>query len=247
MGVSEALAALLFPIFGGLIGFALLRVFGFRGFVREGVLVGVLTFFIAILIQSPVQQLPLLLHLISVYGPNILTNTTRVVEYVLAQGALFIALLSLWMGFAAAALQSGLKLLFVRGRSSVYAVSVGVGFGFVEALFIGVNGMLAMLFTVENVSSPLAHLYVGFMLSAIGRLFALLFHTGSTLLIFSFWKKGKWLQGLLITIAIHTAIDTLATAYQLTKGIAVLAIAEATAGLAGLCLVLAQRKTLAIR
>ncbi|MCQ5341298.1 MAG: hypothetical protein NO483_06320, partial [Candidatus Methanomethylicia archaeon] len=105
----------IFPIIGGLFGIIFLRLIGFKKFNIGDLLLGFVVFFISIIIQSFIQQLPFIIYIGNLANP--MEVQTKIMKYILSQGLLMILLLSIWFGFIAAIIQSGFKYLFIRNKS----------------------------------------------------------------------------------------------------------------------------------
>lgn len=231
----------LFPVLGGLLGLVFLRVLGFKKFAGGDLLLGFVVFFISIIVQSPIQQLPIIQL---AFSTSIISNLTspsnlteiqaKVVEYILARGLFFVVTLSIWLGYVAAVVQSGFKYLFARNKSYTICANIGAGFGLVEAFYIGINGLLAQLLVSRQLDIPIYYYAV----SGLERFSAFLFHVGSTLYLFDSLKKRRGLLGFLVIIAIHGLMDSLAAFYQFTRSPIILILAEIVALLAGLLLTL---------
>ena len=227
---------LIFPIIGGLFGIIFLYLLGFRKFNLGDLLLGLVVFFISIIIQSIIQQLPII-HF--VFSENILiTNPieiqTRIINYILNQGLLFISLLSIWLGFIAAIIQSGFKYIFIRNKSYSISMNIGAGFGLTEAFYIGINGFISQFLIGQQFNIPIYY----YIISGFERFSVVLFHIGSTLYIFDSIKRGKGLIGFLIIVAIHGLIDFLAVFYQFTGNFIILISTEIIVLLIGLFLTL---------
>ncbi len=227
---------LLFPILGGLAGLVFLYVIGFRRFIGGDLILGLIIFFLALVIQSLIQ--PLLLVQIA-FSASITFG--KVVEYIIAQGLPLIILVSLWFGLVAATVQSFLKYIFVRGKSYVTSANIGAGFGLTEAFFVGLSGFIVQFIAVmgETPVSIIANVPLHYYpIASLERFSALLFHFGSTIYIFDSAKIGKWLQGLLVIIALHGLIDFLAAFSQLTGNPIAVVVTEITTLLVGVGLTL---------
>lgn len=214
---------LLFSILGGFAGLLLIRALGFKKFTGGEFLLGLAIFFISILVQSPIQQLPML---------SMGRNQEEIVKFILSQGLGFMVILSLWFGFVAGFMQSSFKYVFARNKSYSAALNIGMGFGLTEAFYIGITGAISSLTMVVNV--PI-HIYA---ISALERFSATIFHIGSTMFIVDMFKKKKGLLGLFAIVAVHGFIDTLAALYQLTQSQLLLISTEISVLIAGLFLTL---------
>lgn len=214
---------LVFPILGGLAGLILIRILGFKKFTGGEFLLGLVIFFISMIIQSPIQQLPML------YMGR---SQEEIINFILSQGFGFILIVSLWTGFIAGFIQSGFKYIFARNKSYSAALNIGLGFGLTEAFYIGIIGTVASLMTV--ISAPI-YMYG---ISAIERFSTTVFHIGSTMFIVEMFKKKRGLLGLLIIVIIHGLMDTLAALYQLIPSQALLIATEVSILIVALLLTL---------
>ncbi|MDH5806710.1 MAG: YhfC family glutamic-type intramembrane protease [Candidatus Methanomethylicaceae archaeon] len=210
----------LFPILGGFVGLILIRILGFKKFTGGEFLLGFVIFFFSMIIQSPIQQLPIL---------SMGRNQEEIINFILTQGFGFILIISLWIGFIAGFVQSGFKYIFARNKSYSAALNIGLGFGLTEAFYIGI---ISSLMTVINVP-----IYM-YGISMIERFSATIFHIGSTMFIVDMFKKRRGLLGLLIIIIIHGLIDTLAALYQIMLNQLLLIITEFSILIIGLFLTL---------
>lgn len=222
------------PILGGLAGLAFVRLLGFRMFTGGELLLGLVIFAISLVVQQPLQQLPLLLKLL----PEILINPTgaqRIIrEFVGGLDPVSLVALALWLGFVAGLVQSLFKYLFAGKRGYRDALNIGLGFGVTEAFFVGIVGFIQLTLLAVPINQPL---YVH-ALSALERFSVTLFHAGSTLLLVDMVKKGKRYLGLALVTAVHGTIDTLASLTQLVGGGALLVATEVATAIAGLIMVL---------
>lgn len=231
----------IFPVLGGLSGLLFLRILGFRKFAGGDLLLGSIIFLLSIIIQSPIQQLPIIHLALSTGIISSVTNLGRlpeiqenIIKVIVAQGMFFILALSIWLGYIAALVQSGFKYIFVRNKSYTISMNIGAGFGLIEAFYIGINGYLTQLFTSGLTDLPMYY----YTISGLERFSAFLFHVGSTLYIYDALKKGKRLLGFLLIVMLHGFMDSLAALYQFTGSFLILIIAEIVVLLAGLLLTL---------
>ncbi|MDW7970971.1 MAG: YhfC family glutamic-type intramembrane protease, partial [Nitrososphaerota archaeon] len=123
-------------------------------------------------------------------------------KLILSQG--FMVGISLWL--IAGLVRSGFKYIFIRNKSYTGALNIGLGFGLTEAFHIGVSGLIASV--AAGLTIPI------YMISALERFSATMFHTGSTIFMVDMVKK-KGILGLILIIVIHGTIDTLI--YQFTQ------------------------------
>ncbi|MDV3104765.1 YhfC family intramembrane metalloprotease [Thermococcus waiotapuensis] len=188
-----------FIILGTLLAWATVYAVGFRKQRWAEFLLGFAAFFIAMLVQNPVQQLPLL-------GVGIRSN-----EDVVARGMAFTVAVALWLGLAAGFVQEGVKYAFVRERKLREAVFVGLGFGVTEAVFMAVATALPLL---SRGLSPEASLLEA-LFSMGERYFVTLFHVGTAVLLTYYAQKGAGKRGLLYMVGLHTVLDTGAAYSQL--------------------------------
>jgi len=204
--------SLLFPIIGGLLAWFTIYLLGFKKQIWTAFLLGLAIFFLAMLVQSPIQQLPLL-------AMGIMSN-----QDVLARGLLFTLATAIWLGFVAGLVQEGFKYVFIRGKDMRFALFVGLGFGITEVVMIVVNALIAALLLGKSLDAPPAAM----LLSLVERYFAVLFHIGTTIFLAYAYNLGFGKRGLVAMVAIHTVVDSLVAYYQLTQNIALLYILEGT-------------------
>lgn len=190
--------AVLFPILGGIFALITFYVLGFRLRGAELIL-GFFLVVITLFLQNPIQQAPFL-------ALGIRSNSD-----VLARGASFVVLASIWLGFVAGFFQEGLKYLFVRNKTLKAALFIGVGFGLGEAILIPVLQIIQM--EAIQVEAP----QFALLLSMGERYLAALFHAGTTILLAYAYKKGFGRKALLSLSVAHGAVDSFASHYQLTQ------------------------------
>jgi hypothetical protein len=222
----------IFPIIGGLFGIIFLRLIGFKKFNIGDLLLGFVVFFISIIIQSFIQQLPFIIYISNLANP--MEVQTKIMKYILSQGLLMILLLSIWFGFIAAIIQSGFKYLFIRNKSYSISMNVGAGFGLIEAFYIGISGLISQFLIAQQFNIPIYY----YLISGLERFSVLLFHAGSTLYLFDSIKRRKGLIGFLVIVFIHGLIDFLAVLYQFTGSLIILVLTEVITLLTGLLLTL---------
>ncbi len=199
-----------FPIAGGLLAWATLYFLGFKRQRWGEFLLGLAAFFVAFIVQSPVQQLPLL-------GIGIRSNAD-----VLARGTAFVVAVSVWLGLVAGVVQEGVKYFLVKDKSPNAGLFMGLGFGITEVLFIVGTALSAAFTTGEPLDVPLS----AAVLSMLERYFVVLFHVGTGIYLAYASQNGFGKRGLIAMIGLHAIIDSLAAYYQLTKSEPVLYGAE---------------------
>nr|WP_297506258.1 YhfC family intramembrane metalloprotease [Thermococcus sp.] len=190
-----------FPILGGLLAWATVYLIGFRRQRWGELLLGFAAFFIAIFVQNPLQQLPLL-------GIGIRSNAD-----VVSRGTAFTVAVALWLGLIAGLVQEGVKYYLVKERKLREAVFVGLGFGVTEAFFVA--GVSVLMVTIHG-GSPEVPLPTA-LLSLSERYFVTLFHVGTAVLLAYYAQKGLGKRGLLYMIGLHTVLDTGAAYFQLIQ------------------------------
>ncbi|NJE05810.1 YhfC family intramembrane metalloprotease [Thermococcus sp. M36] len=190
-----------FPILGGLLAWATLYFLGFEKQRWGEFVLGLAAFFIAMIIQNPVQQLPLL-------GMGIKSNAD-----VIARGTAFVMGVSIWLGLIAGIVQEGAKYLLVKGKSLNTGLFMGLGFGITEVFVIAGAALAGALATGKPLDVPLSTA----LLSMLERYFVVLFHVGTGIYLAYAYREGYGKTGLLAMIGIHTVTDSLAAYYQLTK------------------------------
>ncbi|ASJ10404.1 hypothetical protein A3L12_03365 [Thermococcus sp. P6] len=207
-----------FPVLGGLLAWATIYFMGFKRQRWGELLLGLAAFFIAMILQNPLQQLPLL-------GMGIKSNAD-----VIARGTAFVAGVSLWLGLVAGVVQEGVKYLLVKGKSLNAGLFMGLGFGITEVFFIVAMSVVGSLTTGEALEvQPGTAL-----LSMVERYFAVLFHVGTGIYLAHSYTKGRGRTGLVAMIGLHTLIDSLSAYYQLTKSAAILYGVEVVVALSAL-------------
>jgi len=205
-----------FPLIGGVAAVVFVWLLGLRKFSAVGLIFGVLALVISVLIQSPIQQLPVIValapRLASVKSVEELQQLVR--EFIESIGIMGVVGLSLWLGFVAGAVQTVFKYLFITPilkRSYRGALSVGLAFGLAEAVFVAV----LFLSAAANIPEiPVWMLAVSAAASAFERFSAALFHIGTSLYIADAARRGAALRGVLTVATIHGFIDTAAALYQ---------------------------------
>lgn len=207
-----------FPILGGLLAWATLYFMGFEKQRWGEFVLGLAAFFIAMIIQNPIQQLPLL-------GMGIKSNAD-----VIARGTVFVIGVSVWVGLIAGIVQEGAKYLLVKGKSLNTGLFMGLGFGITEVFVIAGAALAGALATGKPLDVPLSTT----LLSMVERYFVVLFHVGTGIYLAYAYREGYGKTGLLAMIGIHTVIDSLAAYYQLTKSEPVMYTVEFITALAAL-------------
>ncbi len=190
-----------FPIAGGLLAWATVYFLGFKRQKWGEFILGVAALFIALILQNPIQQLPLL-------GMGIRSNAD-----VLARGTAFVVGVSVWLGLVAGVVQEGVKYFLVKGKSLKTGLFMGLGFGVTEAFIIAVKALAGALATGESLNVPLGTAII----SMLERYFVALFHVGTATYLAYAYREGYGKTGLLAIIGLHTAVDSMVAYYQLTK------------------------------
>ena len=190
-----------FPILGGLLAWGTLYFLGFKKQRWGEFLLGLAAFFIALIVQNPVQQLPLL-------GMGIRSNAD-----VLARGTAFVIGVSIWLGLIAGTMQELAKYFLVKGKSLNTGLFMGLGFGMTEVFVIAGATLAGALATGEPLDVPLSTAVI----SMLERYFVVLFHVGTGIYLAYACREGFGRKGLLAMIGIHSVIDSLAAYYQFTK------------------------------
>lgn len=211
-----------FAILGATVAWLFIRLLGFKRYIAGELILGLVIFFISIIIQQIIQQLPLI------------TSGIKTTSDIVSKGVSFILLVSIYLGFVAGLIQSLFKYIFGKDKSYVEALNIGLGFGLTEAFTIALYQILSTILTGKVVDVSIVSCFV----SVLERFSAVLFHVGSLLFLISFVKKKKGMIGLTILIFIHGTIDSLAVYYQLTMNNLVLLLVELIALVTGLFLTL---------
>jgi len=158
-------------------------------------ILGAAAFLIALFLQGPTQQIPLVLV------------GVRTLYDIVARGFLFIVATSLYMGFIAGIFQEVFKYLFIKKGSPDHGLQVGLGFGLAELIYLATYAFMSL--AIFGVSSEGGG-FVQYTIPGIERFLVLIFHT-LTALYMCVYK----LRGLLIAILSHGAIDSLAACMQI--------------------------------
>jgi len=208
-----------FPLIGGVAAVVFVWLLGLRKFTAAGLVFGALALVISVIVQNPIQQLPVIValapKLVSVKSFEELQQLIK--EFMEGIGLAGVVGLSLWFGFAAGAVQTGFKYLFISPilkRSYRGALSVGLAFGLAEAVFVAVTSLLASAVIPEI---PIWMIAASAAASAFERFSAALFHVGTSLYIADAARKGAALRGILIVTTIHGFIDSAAALYQIAQ------------------------------
>ena len=209
-----------FPIIGGLLAWATVYFLGFEKQRWGEFVLGLAAFFIAMFVQSPIQQLPLL-------GMGIKSNAD-----IVARGIAFTIGASIWIGLVAGVVQEGAKYILVKGKSLNTGLFMGLGFGITEVFVIAGAALAGALLTGEALDVPLGTA----LLSMIERYFVVLFHVGTGIYLAYAYREGFGRSGLLAMIGVHTVIDSLSAYYQLTKNVRVLYTVEVITAVVALVL-----------
>jgi len=213
-----------FPLIGGVAAVVFVWLLGLRKLSAAGLIFGVLALVISVLIQRPLQSLPIIIalapRLASVKGAEELQQLVR--EFIESIGLAGAAGLSLWSGFVAGAVQTGFKYLFISPvlkRSYRGALSVGLAFGFAEAVFAAVLSLLAATSIPEV---PAWMIAASAAASAFERFSVALFHIGTSLYIADAARRDAALRGVLTVTSIHGLMDTATALYQTAQTYGVL-------------------------
>jgi len=210
-----------FLIIGGLLAWLTLYFFGFKKTMWAEFILGIVIFFLALIIQQPIQQLSLL-------GLGITSN-----QDIVARGALFTIETAVWLGVVAGLTQEGMKYLLVRKRSLKAALFVGLGFGIIEVVFLVVTGIISAASIDRPLEAPLGVA----LLSLFERYFAVLFHVATTIFLAYAYTSGFGKQGLASMVALHALIDSIAAYYQLTQSSVAMYLVEALFAIATILLI----------
>ncbi|WP_456326921.1 DUF3887 domain-containing protein [Palaeococcus sp. (in: euryarchaeotes)] len=198
-GLPLALTVI-FPILGGILALITFYALGFKLRGAELIL-GFFLVVITLFVQNPIQQAPFL-------ALGVKSNSD-----VLARGASFVVLASIWLGFVAGFFQEGLKYIFVRNKTLRAALFIGVGFGLGEAILIP---FIQLVQSMALGSAPSSTLMVS-LLSMGERYLAALFHAGTTIVLAYAYKNGFGRKALLSLSIAHGVVDSFAAHYQLTQ------------------------------
>jgi len=157
-------------------------------------MLGAAAFFIAIFIQTPVQQFPLLFEGI------------KTVEDIIYRG-IFVTLGAVfYMGFIAGIIQEVVKYVFLKRDNVNIGLHVGLGFGVAELVYLLIY---AVVITVVFGSSSNNISSIWYLFPGIERFLVIIFHTVTAIYMALYGKNG-----LLVAIISHGAIDSLAACIQ---------------------------------
>jgi hypothetical protein len=188
-----------FPLLGGLLAWATVYFLGFKKQKWAELILGGVAFILAMVVQNPIQRLPLL-------GIGIRSNAD-----VVARGTVFTVGVALWVGIVAGFVQEGVKYFLVKDKGTRTALFVGLGFGITEALFIAVAPIIAVAATGGKIDVPV----IQALLSMAERYLAVLFHVGTTIYLAYAVRNGFGGKGFLAMAVLHGFVDTLAAYGQL--------------------------------
>ena len=207
-----------FPLVGGIIAVLFVWLLGLRRFTVSGLVFGALAILFSLVVQDLLQDLPLLIALRSeLAGVTSVEEVQRVVrEFLEGIGLAGVIGLCLWTGFVAGVVQTGFKYLFISivlWKSYRGALSLGLSFGFTEAVIVAALALL-LASILASETTPLWMATLSGMVAAFERFSATLFHVGTSLYIAHTANQGAALRGVLAVTAIHGSIDTAAAIYQ---------------------------------
>ncbi len=189
---------ILFPFLGGLLGFLVFYLLGFKDIKFKELGIGLLLLLLTVFFQPIIQNFPFI-----ILGMN--SNAS-----IVARGLGFTILTSLWIGFVAGSFQQIIRYPFAVKRPVKQAIFIGIGFGLSEAI-------IFPLFSLLPSNAPPTSLSVGLnFLSLAERFFVTIFHGTSTAILSYAYSKDKGFKALLGLIIAHGIIDTFAANYQLT-------------------------------
>jgi len=200
----------IFPIIGAALAWLTIYLLGFKRVLWKEFVLGLAIFLLAMFVQSPVQQLPLL-------AIGIKSN-----QDVILRGVVFTVGTAIWLGLIAGIVQEGFKYIFVKGKNLRKAVFIGLGFGITEVAMLLISQLIALILLGSSLEAPMDMA----LLSSIERYFAVLFHIATTMFLAYAYTQGYGKRGLIMMILLHTLIDSMAAYYQLTQSIELLYILE---------------------
>ncbi len=183
-----------FPLLGGFLAWVTIYFLGFKRQKWAELILGGIAFILAMIVQNPIQQLPLL-------GAGVRSNAD-----VIARGTVFTVGVALWVGFVAGFVQEGVKYLLVKDKGTKTALFVGLGFGVTEVLFVAVTPIIAVAAAGGKIDVPV----IQALLSMVERYFAVLFHIGTTVYLAYATKNGFGVKGFSTMALLHGFVDTLA-------------------------------------
>jgi len=176
-----------FPLVGGIIAVLFVWLLGLRRFTVSGLVFGALAILFSLVVQDLLQDLPLLIALRSeLAGVTSVEEVQQVVrEFLESIGLPGVIGLCLWTGFVAGVVQTGFKYLFISivlWKSYRGALSLGLSFGFTEAVIVAALALLlASIHSSET--TPLWMATLSGVAVAFERFSATLFHVGTSLYI----------------------------------------------------------------
>jgi len=197
-GAGALLAAAV--VAGGLVAIAALWA-AYKRLRASAVLLGA-ALVAVVLVQSPVQQAPLL------------AAGVKTARDVLERGPLFVAATCAWLGFVAGAFQELAKWFVCRNKGVLEAAFVGAGFGFGEALL---TAGLALL--QQPLGTPATAIPPATALALAERGLVAMFHTGTAAWFAYCLRAGRCRSALLSIIAAHALADAFAALHQLAGGL----------------------------
>ena len=200
----------IFPIIGAALAWLTIYLLGFKKVLWKEFVLGLAIFLLAMFVQSPVQQLPLL-------AIGITSN-----QDVILRGVAFTVGTAIWLGLIAGMIQEGFKYIFVRGKNLREAVFIGLGFGITEVAMLVVSQVIIVILLGGSIDAPVDMA----ILSLIERYFAVLFHIATTMFLAYAYAQGFGKRGLIMMILLHTLIDSMAAYYQLTQSVEIMYIVE---------------------
>ena len=186
---------------GGLIGFLLVYMaYGFRFFSLKWLLAGASLVVIVFLAQPYMQKIPL----------------EYIAKKVVLGGKQFIIISSIWYGFVAGFFQEILKYVLTVKPATRNSLYVGAGFGVGEAF------ALAFLAVYKTAPAPLTISIL--VLGLMERALAASFHTTTTVAYKKYHALKAGVRVLILIALAHTAIDSIAVYYNLTRSTAALVV-----------------------
>lgn len=203
--------------------FALLLAYFLGIKIRKSILWGAVVFLVSIFVQQIFQQTAIVL--------------LNVHEFLRETGTVpmeYIPIVSISLGFLAGLCQEGFKFMFSYNRDVDQAISLGLGFGIVEASYIAFSTLYGSLTPQTSVTIN------GFLLavSSLERFLVTIFHGFTTGFMVLSVRKGRWIYGLTSMIIVHGIIDTLAAHYLLTKSFNTLVLSYVSLVVANVVLII---------
>ncbi|WP_367884015.1 YhfC family glutamic-type intramembrane protease [Thermococcus sp. JCM 11816] len=182
-----------------LLAWATVYFLGFKKQKWAELILGAVAFILAMVVQNPIQQLPLI-------GIGIRSNAD-----VIARGTVFTLGVALWLGgLVAGFVQEGVKYFLVKDKSPNTALFVGLGFGIMEVLLIVITPIIAVAAAGGKLDVPALQA----LLSMVERYFAVLFHVGTTVYLAYAARNGFGKKGFLMMAILHGFVDTIAAYAQ---------------------------------